>query len=54
MGGRHAEGQKGGGPLVDGRDQLQLCLGCQHARRCCQGAGTAARAEHQLLQPLET
>ena len=54
MGGRHAEGQKGGRTLIDGRDQLQLRLGGQHSRGCCQGAGTAARAEHQLLQPLET
>ena len=53
MGGRHAESQKRGRPLIDGRDQLQLRLGRQHSRRCCQGAGPAARAEHQLLQPLE-
>ena len=37
MGGRHAEGQKGGRTLVDGRDQLQLRLGGQHSRGCCQG-----------------
>ena len=53
MGGCHAKGQKRGGPLVDGREQLQLRLGRENSRRCGQGAGTAARAEHQLLQPLE-
>ena len=35
MGGCHAEGQKRGRALIDGRDQLQLRLGRQHARRCC-------------------